>query len=75
MNAAIAPALAALEAERLAPVPRASHVVAVDVDDLAVVLEMTRSGADWRRVSGDVAAAFGRLEKVVRRHAHPGTAP
>lgn len=75
MNARVSPAVAALEAERLAPVPRASRVAAVDVDDLALVLELAYARADWARMPGDVAAAFGRLEKAVRRHAHPGERP
>ena len=73
MNVQLSPAVAALEAERLAPVPRASRAVAVDVDDLAVILELLHGEADWKRVDGEAAAAFGRLEKAVRRHAQPGS--
>jgi hypothetical protein len=69
VNGPVSAAVAALEAERLAPVPRASRAVAVDVDDLALVLEALHEDADWRRVHGDVAAAFGRLERAVRRQA------
>lgn len=60
-----------LEAERLAPVPRASHAVAVDVDDLALILHHAQNAASG---PGDVALAFQRLTDVVRAHAVLGTA-
>ncbi len=69
MNPAIAPAVAALEAERLAPVPRAHRVAAVDVDDLALVLDAAGADVNWRGARSDVAAAFGRLEMAVRKSA------
>lgn len=74
MNARTSAIVADLEAERLTPVPRASHAVAVDVDDLALVLELAHGGTDWGRVRSDAVAAYGRLENAVRRHAHPGEA-
>jgi hypothetical protein len=60
--------IAALEAERLAPVPRASHAVGVDAEDLALVLDYVLVSAGGPRV----AAACRRLEAVVRRLAAPG---
>jgi hypothetical protein len=66
--------LAALEAERLAPVPRASHVVGVDVDDLALVVGYIATIAAASRrspvavMSGDVAVACQRLDAAVRAH-------
>jgi hypothetical protein len=77
VNPALAAAVEALEAERLAPVPRASHIVGVDVDDLALVLEHTRA-ADVNRsiaqdgMSGEVAAAHRRLDQAIRGHAARG---
>lgn len=68
MTAAIADAVGQLEAERLAPVPRAHRVAAVDVDDLALILDAVDTRVDWVRMSADVAAAYGRLELAVRRH-------
>lgn len=65
---AVADAVGALEAERLAPVPRPSHVAAVDVDDLALILHAVDTRVDWVRMSAEVAAAYGRLELAVRRH-------
>jgi hypothetical protein len=72
---ALAARLAALEAERLAPVPRASHAVGVNAGDLA--LDHVRAGVTgaWRRnqappaMTGDVAAAWQRLDAAVRAHA------
>jgi hypothetical protein len=77
---AVAPALAAivavLEAERLAPVPRAGHVVAVDVDDLALVAEYAAdaaaAAAAGRRpgpMSAAAAVAWQRVDAAVRAHA------
>jgi hypothetical protein len=76
---ALAARLAALEAERLAPVPRASHAVGVNIDDLALVLDCVRVGVTgaWRKnqaprvMTGDVAAAWQRLDAAVRAHAVP----
>jgi hypothetical protein len=65
---ALAERVAALEAERLAPVPRASHTAGVDAGDLALVLDYVRASAGGTRV----AAACARLEAAVRRHATPG---
>jgi hypothetical protein len=47
--------LAALEAERLAPVPRASHAVGVDLDDLALVLRYVRATLRAARLGGPLA--------------------
>jgi hypothetical protein len=74
---ALAERVAALEAERLAPVPRASRAVGVDADDLAVVLDYLRTIAAGPRgkklpadvVGGDVVAAYWRLDAAVRSHA------
>jgi len=82
---ALAARLAALEAERLAPVPRASHAVGVDAGDLALVLDHVRAGVTgaWREnqtppaMTGDTAAAGQRLDAAVRAHAavpEPGEA-
>jgi len=73
---ALAAVLAVLEAERLAPVPRASHAVAVDVDDLALVAayaaDAATSAAAGRRpgpMSTDTAIAWQRLDAVIRSRA------
>lgn len=74
--------LAALEAERLAPVPRASHAIAVDADDLAVVLHHVRASLRATRLggpralpavamNGDAIAAYHRLEAAVASHTVP----
>jgi hypothetical protein len=72
---ALAARIAALEAERLAPVPRASHVIGVDVDDLALAVsylaEVVTAAARGHRppaMSGDTALAWQRLESAVRGH-------
>ena len=57
-----------LDAERLAPVPRASHAVAIDVDDLALVLAHVGEHTFLNRMRADTAAAYGRLHSTVRRH-------
>jgi hypothetical protein len=77
VNPALAAAVEALEAERLAPVPRASHTVGIDVDDLALVLEHTRATDLNRsiaqdRMSGEVAAAYRRLDQAIRGHTTRG---
>jgi hypothetical protein len=76
---AIAARLAVLEAERLTPVPRTSHVAAVDVDDLALVSAYAagvaaagRSGHRTEPMSADTAAAWQRLDAVARGHASAG---
>jgi hypothetical protein len=79
-EASVAPAVAArvavLEAERLAPVPRASHVAAVDVDDLALLAEYAAgaavSAAAGRKadpMSADTAVAWQRIDAAVRGRA------
>jgi hypothetical protein len=75
----LAARLAALEAERLAPVPRASHAVGVDAADLALILAHVRASARPRRpntpatmMGADVAAAYWRLAAAVRAYAAPG---
>ena len=78
-SAALGAAVSRLEAERLIPVPRASHAVAVDVDDLALLLHHLTRGRDGRGrpgpMSSAAAAACSRLQSVVRCHAtSPGPA-
>jgi hypothetical protein len=72
VNPALAAAVEALEAERLAPVPRASRTAAVDVDDLALVLEHVQAASAIQRtrneMRGEVTAAYQRLDQVVRCH-------
>jgi hypothetical protein len=70
---ALAARIAALEAERLAPVPRASHVIGVDVDDLALAIDylagVVTAAARGNRppaMSGETAVAWQRLESAVR---------
>jgi hypothetical protein len=76
---ALAARIAALEAERLAPVPRASHAIGIDVDDLALILHHLRAATTTPKnqappaISGDTAAAWQRLEAAVRGHASPAT--
>ena len=72
---ALAARIAALEAERLAPVPRASHAIGVDVDDLALAVEflaeVVTAAARGHRppaMSGETAVAWQRLESAVRGH-------
>jgi hypothetical protein len=67
---ALAVAVGALEAERLAPVPRASHVAAVDVDDLCLLLAHASATA----MSADTATAYQRLVAVARACAVSGPA-
>jgi hypothetical protein len=73
---AVAARLAVLEAERLAPVPRPTHSVAVDVDDLALVAayaaDAAVAAASGRRadaMSADTAVAWQRLDAVIRGRA------
>jgi hypothetical protein len=77
-TAALQDRVAALEAERLAPVPRACHVVGVDVDDLALVLHYVRGSLRAARpaevMSGDAIAACHRLEAAITGHAARGGA-
>lgn len=77
-SAALETRLAALEAERLAPVPRASHVIAVDVDDLALVVDYLaevataiRRGRRPLAMSSDVAIAYQLIEAAVCGRARP----
>jgi hypothetical protein len=65
--------VAALVAESLAPVPRASHVAAVDVDDLALVVDYVgevaaaaQSGHRAPAMSAGTAIAYQRIETTVR---------
>lgn len=51
-----------LEAERLAPVPRASHAVAVDLADIAALLRAARG----KRRSPGITEAYDRLSLLVR---------
>lgn len=66
MTPALAAAVEALEAERLAPVPRTSHTVGVDVDDLALVLEHAQAARGG--ISGDAVLAFKRLRDTIQAH-------
>ncbi|HEX4830345.1 MAG TPA: hypothetical protein VH478_04550 [Trebonia sp.] len=68
MRPALATVLAALEAERLTPVPRASRAACVDVDDLALVLHH----APHSGMSADTAGAYRRLAAIVRAHVAAG---
>jgi hypothetical protein len=79
---ALAARIAALEAERLAPVPRASHVIGVDVDDLALAMDYlaevvtaTQCGRKPPAMSGDTAVAWQRLESAVRGHVRTAALP
>ncbi|MCL2581018.1 MAG: hypothetical protein FWE35_01010 [Streptosporangiales bacterium] len=76
---ALAARLAALEAERLAPVPRATHAVAVDVDDLALLADYAAAAVaastaktPMPEMSGDTAIAWQHIESTVQAHAHSG---
>jgi hypothetical protein len=83
VNAALAARVAALEAERLAPVPRASHAIAVDVDDLALltafIADVIGAARLGRRpdiaMSGDTSVAWQRLDAAVRGHARTAALP
>lgn len=71
-GSALAERVDALEAERLAPVPRASHAVAIDATDLILVLDhlrVLRARLTGSRPDAEVAAACGRLDAVARPHA------
>ena len=68
--------VAALVAESLAPVPRASHSVAVDADDLSLVVRYAaeaaaaaRSGRRAPAMSADTEAACRQLKAVTRARA------
>jgi hypothetical protein len=64
--------LAVLEAERLAPVPRAAHAVAIDALDLVLVLDYLHdltSPASLLTATGDVTEAWLRLDAAARPHA------
>jgi hypothetical protein len=56
----------ALEAERLAPVPRASRAIAVDAEDVALLL------GHVKQAPPPVWEAYWRLEKAVRGCLGPG---
>ena len=62
MSPELAVIVAALEAERLAPVPRARHVVGVEAEDLALLLRQVQPYV----LRGDAAVAYHRLAAVVR---------
>jgi hypothetical protein len=62
MNPDLAVIVEALEAERLTPVPRASHVVGVEAQDLAVILGQVQPDM----LHGDAAVAYHRLAAVIR---------
>lgn len=66
MTPALAAVVEALEAERLAPVPRGSRTVGVDADDLALVLDHARNAAS---MPGEVALASQRLGASLRAYA------
>lgn len=54
-----------LEAERLAPVPRAGHAVAVDAEDVAILLrQVTR-----RKLTPGARGAYDRLSGLLRSRA------
>jgi hypothetical protein len=84
-TAALQDRIAALEAERLTPVPRASHAVGVDIGDLALVLHYVRASLRASRIggpgarraadlmSGDTIAAYQRLEAAVAGHVVAGS--
>jgi hypothetical protein len=74
-SAALEARVAVLVAESLSPVPRASHVAAVDVDDLAMVVDYiaeaaaaAQSGHRAPVMSAGTAIAYQRLETAVRAH-------
>jgi hypothetical protein len=74
-SAALEARVAALVAESLAPVPRASHVAAVDVDDLALAVDYiaevaaaAHAGHRAPLMSAGTAIAYQRLETAVRAH-------
>lgn len=76
LPAALETRVAALVAESLTPVPRASRAVAVDVDDLALAADyMAEAAAAARarrpapRMDAAVAVAWQKLDTAVRGHA------
>jgi hypothetical protein len=74
-GSALAERVAALEAERLAPVPRAAHAVAIDATDLLLVLEHLQEVARPARglaTSPEVTGAWLRLEAAARSHVRHG---
>lgn len=75
-SAALEARLSVLVAESLAPVPRATHVAAVDVDHLALMIDYAaaaaaaaQSGRRAPAMSAGTAIAYQRLEAAVRAHA------
>ena len=63
---ALSRALDRLEAERLAPVPKASRVFAIDADDLAAIIAHVEQNTILGRMSPQAAAAYGRLHQLAR---------
>jgi hypothetical protein len=75
-SAALEARVTALVAESLAPVPRASHTAAVDVDDLALAVDYMAAAAVAARrgqrapaMSAATAVAWGKLDSAVRGRA------
>jgi hypothetical protein len=66
VNSATAAVLEHLEAERLAPVPRATHVIGLDVDDVALVLDHVASGTRHDQMSAATAGAYWRIDRALR---------
>ena len=76
LPAALEARVAALVAESLTPVPRASHAVAVDAGDLALAVgylaeaaAAARAGRKAPRMDAAAAAAWQKLDAAVRGHA------
>jgi hypothetical protein len=72
-SAALQARVEALLAERYAPVPRDTHVIAVDVDHLALVMYYAAGvAADARQgrkpgpMTAEVAVAWDALDSVIR---------
>jgi hypothetical protein len=69
VNAALTAVVEALEAERLIPIPRADRAVAVDSDDLTLLLSCLTTRSMPGSFPPGMAAALARLEAAVRPHA------
>jgi hypothetical protein len=72
-SAALEARVAALVAESLAPVPRASRIAAVDVEDLALAVDYmaaaavaARRGRRAPEMSAAASVAWGKLDTAVR---------
>jgi hypothetical protein len=72
-SAALQARVEALLAERYAPVPRDTHVIAVDVDHVALVMHYAAAvAADARQgrkpgpMTADTAVAWDALDSVIR---------